>query len=1048
MPPEIIVDGRRYVPSKAAARTVDLVPDYISRLCRSGFVDGRLENGMWYVSEESLRKFLADQELQKERHNKEKAERLKQEQHAAGFHDAIKDAQHPAITIAAPHAELQAHHATKARASRVLATSVLSFFLLFSSALAFEIAAPPGSAHRAQLASAISRTQTAAAASSNIFGAIGNFFANLFHQPATPTLIATGGAQPSPQSPPLIVRAATTTIIEQHITQPVVERIVQQSGIGGVSEATLSTRLASLADTLRSEFSREIVASNQNLPSPVSPVLQQVAAGGTTVIYQSSPAAQRIDKLDNTTITNPAIAGGTITGATITGGSVTATDFSGVLAITKGGTGTSTPPSYGKLLLGNSGGTYDLVATSSLGIVSSGGTSNFGQAFEISAGYLAPTTTLTTLFPLGIIAAASSSIANLSTQNSTTTNATTTNLYVSGSATIGSGTGVLQSSSGVVSALANGSNGQVLKISGGVPTWGTDLTGSGGSSAWATTTDNLAVYPSTVTQVILVGASATTTTGNILEVSGNSLFRGTATAYKTITAPSFTATSTVASQLPYASSTAISSSYASSTSGFFGNLSIGNLTGFLKATAGAISAALVDLTSNVTGILPVANGGTGQSAITANAIILGSGTGALATTTAGTNGQVLALVGGIPSWVPTTTLSTIAGTLDLTKGGTGATTASTARTNLGLAIGSDVQAYSSTLDTFASNGSAFYLDARNLTSFGVPFYNFFSATTTDALAQGATNKYWSNTLFDARLSATTTLPNLTTLANLASVGALSSGSIAAGFGAINIGASALTAGAGTLSSISVSGTSQFANSANFFGLTSFGATATTTIATNGTITTPSIIATNASTSLFSSYGPSYWRNSHLDLQLEWRPLARGRAHLIRHPQRPPPSKRRHSLGNNISRRPLRRHRPNISHHRRPALWLRDKCVEQTRHRHWRHGARLSQRSADMGIDDNAREYCRNTRGRIRWHRPNDIHVRAAPLRSRNGSGAKRRYEHIHERHGNISNRQRLRRRQLSDHLLLRSCHDRTLNSLRIHHDGLGYDRLINQHRQL
>lgn len=55
------------------------------------------------------------------------------------------------------------------------------------------------------------------------------------------------------------------------------------------------------------------------------------------------------------------------------------------------------------------------------------------------------------------------------------------------------------------------------------------------------------------------------------------------------------------------------------------------------------------------------------------------------------------------------------------------------------------------------------------TSFGIPFYTFFQATTTDALAQGTTNLYWSNTLFDNRLSATTSLPNITTLANLGTV---------------------------------------------------------------------------------------------------------------------------------------------------------------------------------------------------------------------------------------------------------------------------------------
>ncbi|MDO8598591.1 MAG: hypothetical protein Q7S02_00615, partial [bacterium] len=127
----------------------------------------------------------------------------------------------------------------------------------------------------------------------------------------------------------------------------------------------------------------------------------------------------------------------------------------------------------------------------------------------------------------------------------------------------------------------------------------------------------------------------------------------------------------VASTIPFASSTAISSSYASSTNGFFGNLSIGSLSGFLKATAGSIATALIDLASNVTGILGVGNGGTGWSNVASGALVLGNGTGSLATTTAGTNGQVLALVGGVPSWIATTTLANISGTLGVASGGTG-----------------------------------------------------------------------------------------------------------------------------------------------------------------------------------------------------------------------------------------------------------------------------------------------------------------------------------------------------------------------------------------
>lgn len=52
------------------------------------------------------------------------------------------------------------------------------------------------------------------------------------------------------------------------------------------------------------------------------------------------------------------------------------------------------------------------------------------------------------------------------------------------------------------------------------------------------------------------------------------------------------------------------------------------------------------------------------------------------------------------------TLGNLGGTLPLAKGGTSATTASAARTNLGLAIGSDVQAYGATLQSLSALGTA------------------------------------------------------------------------------------------------------------------------------------------------------------------------------------------------------------------------------------------------------------------------------------------------------------------------------------------------------
>jgi len=68
----------------------------------------------------------------------------------------------------------------------------------------------------------------------------------------------------------------------------------------------------------------------------------------------------------------------------------------------------------------------------------------------------------------------------------------------------------------------------------------------------------------------------------------------------------------------------------------------------------------------------VAQGGTGWGAVQAGTIPFGNGTSALSTTSAGTPGYVLSLLSGVPTWAPTTTLSTITGTLGLTKGGTNA----------------------------------------------------------------------------------------------------------------------------------------------------------------------------------------------------------------------------------------------------------------------------------------------------------------------------------------------------------------------------------------
>jgi hypothetical protein len=60
----------------------------------------------------------------------------------------------------------------------------------------------------------------------------------------------------------------------------------------------------------------------------------------------------------------------------------------------------------------------------------------------------------------------------------------------------------------------------------------------------------------------------------------------------------------------------------------------------------------VSLTAGVTGTLPVANGGTGSTTLTANNVLLGNGTSALQVVAPGTNGNVLTSNG--TTWVSST----------------------------------------------------------------------------------------------------------------------------------------------------------------------------------------------------------------------------------------------------------------------------------------------------------------------------------------------------------------------------------------------------------
>jgi len=172
-----------------------------------------------------------------------------------------------------------------------------------------------------------------------------------------------------------------------------------------------------------------------------------------------------------------------------------------------------------------------------------------------------------------------------------------------------------------------------------------------------------------------------------------------------------------------------------------GDIAISN-TGVTTIQAGA-----VDLTTDVSGILPVPNGGTGANTLTNHGVLLGQGTSAIVATAVGATGTVLhGNTGADPTFSAVSLTADVSGILPLANGGT--------NKNMTASAGSVAYSDSDSLELSAvgSSGQVLQSGGTGAPTWSTPTYPSASGSSGQIIRSDGTNN----------LYTTATYPNTTT----------------------------------------------------------------------------------------------------------------------------------------------------------------------------------------------------------------------------------------------------------------------------------------------